>query len=195
VHEVNYKPPQYIHPGNRRQQQSIQNSPENLTTVAAAQPTTTVTAATQSTISTTPSTTETTLSTTAATNNTTGDATHCEAPSVAEFPNDLFTQHQRTHGAFLIHVVVAIYMCVALAIICDYYFVPSLEVLCYKLDLQADVAGASFMAIGSSAPELFASIIGELHDILIHQTSPSLVLLVGALQIFLSIYAWNIQNS
>ena len=32
-----------------------------------------------------------------------------------------------------------------------------------KLHLAEDVAGASFMAAGSSAPELFTSIIGKLH--------------------------------
>lgn len=32
--------------------------------------------------------------------------------------------------------------------------------LLQKLDLSEDVAGATFMAAGSSAPELFASVIG-----------------------------------
>uniref|UniRef100_A0A8C5F4T0 Sodium/calcium exchanger membrane region domain-containing protein n=1 Tax=Gadus morhua TaxID=8049 RepID=A0A8C5F4T0_GADMO len=48
----------------------------------------------------------------------------------------------------------------ALAIVCDDYFVVSLEKICEKLSLTEDVAGATFMATGSSAPELFASIIG-----------------------------------
>ena len=148
--------PQHFQQADKRQQQQQQQQ-QNLNTTSAIQITTTFPSTTPPT---TQSTTVTKLLTTAATKNTTNHATQCEAPAVAEFPNDLFTQYQRTHGAFLVHVVVAIYMCVALAIVCDYYFVPSLEVLCYKLDLQADVAGASFMAIGSSAPELFASIIG-----------------------------------
>ena len=50
----------------------------------------------------------------------------------------------------------------AIAIVCDDYFVPCLEIICDKMDLQSDVAGATFMALGSSAPELFASVIGEL---------------------------------
>jgi len=91
---------------------------------------------------------------------------NCQSPSIADFPKDLFSQHQRTQGAFLIHVVVAIYMCIALAIICEHYFVPSLEVICYKLELPADVAGASFMAIGSSAPDLFSSVIGMFFNLL-----------------------------
>ena len=94
--------------------------------------------------------------------NSSKDINHkCEPASISEFPRDFFTQKQRKHGAFLVHVLVSVYMCVALAIVCDYYFVPSLEVLCYKLDMQSDVAGATLMAVGSSAPELFASIIGK----------------------------------
>ncbi|KAG8133101.1 hypothetical protein E2320_010923 [Naja naja] len=48
----------------------------------------------------------------------------------------------------------------ALAIICDDFFVPSLEKICERLHLSEDVAGATFMAAGSSAPELFTSVIG-----------------------------------
>ena len=84
----------------------------------------------------------------------------CELPSISEFPGDVFTQSQRRHGGLILHLIVALYMFVALAIVCDYYFVSSLEVIVYKLNLQVDVAGASLMAIGSSAPELFASLIG-----------------------------------
>ena len=47
-----------------------------------------------------------------------------------------------------------------LAIICDDFFVPSLEGISEKLDLSEDVAGATFMAAGSSAPELFTSVAG-----------------------------------
>uniref|UniRef100_A0A3Q3B4X3 Sodium/calcium exchanger membrane region domain-containing protein n=1 Tax=Kryptolebias marmoratus TaxID=37003 RepID=A0A3Q3B4X3_KRYMA len=48
----------------------------------------------------------------------------------------------------------------ALAIVCDVYFVPSLEKVSENLHLSQDVAGATFMAAGSSAPELFTSLIG-----------------------------------
>lgn len=52
----------------------------------------------------------------------------------------------------------------ALAIICDDFFVPSLEAISEKLDLSEDVAGATFMAAGSSAPELFTSVAGVTAD-------------------------------
>jgi Ca2+/Na+ antiporter len=52
----------------------------------------------------------------------------------------------------------------ALAIICDDFFVPSLEAISEKLHLSEDVAGATFMAAGSSAPELFTSVAGVAYE-------------------------------
>uniref|UniRef100_A0A8P4G5N4 Solute carrier family 24 member 4b n=1 Tax=Dicentrarchus labrax TaxID=13489 RepID=A0A8P4G5N4_DICLA len=80
--------------------------------------------------------------------------------AIREFPDDLFTNPERKSGAVLLHIVAALYMFLALAITCDEYFVTALEKICEKLDLSEDVAGATFMAAGSSAPELFASVIG-----------------------------------
>uniref|UniRef100_A0A3B4CTI3 Sodium/calcium exchanger membrane region domain-containing protein n=1 Tax=Pygocentrus nattereri TaxID=42514 RepID=A0A3B4CTI3_PYGNA len=85
--------------------------------------------------------------------------THTHA-AINEFPEDIFTKEQRRHGAVLLHVLCAVYMFYALAIVCDVYFVPSLEKICENLHLSEDVAGATFMAAGSSAPELFTSLIG-----------------------------------
>ncbi|XP_065128048.2 sodium/potassium/calcium exchanger 3 isoform X1 [Paramisgurnus dabryanus] len=80
--------------------------------------------------------------------------------AINEFPQDIFTKTQRRHGAVLLHVFCAVYMFYALAIVCDVYFVPSLEKISENLHLSEDVAGATFMAAGSSAPELFTSLIG-----------------------------------
>ncbi|XP_028253346.1 sodium/potassium/calcium exchanger 4 isoform X2 [Parambassis ranga] len=85
---------------------------------------------------------------------------NCSEPAIHEFPDDLFTNNERKSGAVLLHIAATLYMFLALAITCDEYFVTSLEKVCEKLDLSEDVAGATFMAAGSSAPELFASIIG-----------------------------------
>lgn len=76
------------------------------------------------------------------------------------FPADLFTMEQRRQGAVVLHIIGVVYMFVALAIVCDEFFVPSLDVIIEKLDIQDDVAGATFMAAGGSAPELFTSVIG-----------------------------------
>ncbi|XP_074529366.1 sodium/potassium/calcium exchanger 3-like isoform X2 [Halichoeres trimaculatus] len=82
------------------------------------------------------------------------------ASAIGDFPDDVFTLQQRRHGAVLLHLLCAIYMFHALAIVCDVYFVPSLEKISENLQLSQDVAGATFMAAGSSAPELFTSLIG-----------------------------------
>lgn len=86
-----------------------------------------------------------------------GNMTEEKAPL---FPEDLFTIQQRRRGAVILHIMGVVYMFVALAIVCDEFFVPSLDVIIEKLEIADDVAGATFMAAGGSAPELFTSIIG-----------------------------------
>ncbi|CAH8502790.1 unnamed protein product [Schistosoma rodhaini] len=51
-------------------------------------------------------------------------------------------------------------MFIGLALLCDDYFIPCLERICKVLHLQPDVAGATFMAAGSSAPELTTTLVG-----------------------------------
>ena len=58
------------------------------------------------------------------------------------------------------NLAVTVFTHTGIAIICDDFFVPSLEAISEKLDLSEDVAGATFMAAGSSAPELFTSVAG-----------------------------------
>ncbi|CAL1544305.1 unnamed protein product, partial [Lymnaea stagnalis] len=80
--------------------------------------------------------------------------------SGSSYPEDLFTEEERLKGFVALHVFGMIYMFVALAIVCDEFFVPSLDVITEKLGVSEDVAGATFMAAGGSAPELFTSIMG-----------------------------------
>lgn len=60
------------------------------------------------------------------------------------FPKDLFTEDQRRNGAIIFHIIGVIYMFVALAIVCDEFFVPSLDVIIEKLGITDDVAGKYF---------------------------------------------------
>lgn len=57
---------------------------------------------------------------------------------------------------YLVGLLIVFYL---LAKICDQYFVASLDTIAKKLKLSEDVAGATFMAIGSSAPEFFTAAI------------------------------------
>nr|XP_046236593.1 sodium/potassium/calcium exchanger 2-like isoform X2 [Scatophagus argus] len=80
--------------------------------------------------------------------------------SKGEYPQDIFSLQERRQGAVVLHMFGMIYMFIALAIVCDEFFVPALTVITEKLTISDDVAGATFMAAGGSAPELFTSIIG-----------------------------------
>lgn len=85
------------------------------------------------------------------------------APASADagqFPPDLFDMDQLRSGAVILHLIGLIYMFIALAIVCDEFFVPTLDVITEKLAISDDVAGATFMAAGGSAPEFFTSVIG-----------------------------------
>ncbi|CAG7784715.1 unnamed protein product [Allacma fusca] len=85
---------------------------------------------------------------------------NCTNPAILEFPPDLFTQDERQGGAIVIHFLASMYIFYAIALVCDDYFVPSIESICEELHLPSDVAGATFMAIATSSPELFTNVIG-----------------------------------
>lgn len=78
-----------------------------------------------------------------------------------QYPNrDALSFQQIKDGGFVLYILGALYMFLALAIVCDEFFVPCLEIISEKLNLSNDVAGATLMAAGGSAPELFTSFIG-----------------------------------
>lgn len=85
----------------------------------------------------------------------------CLPPNLNDFPTDMFTQSQRRFGAIIFHFIFAGYLLMAIMRVCDDYFMNSLEIIGQKLNLDQDVAGATFMAAGSSAPEVFISLIGK----------------------------------
>ncbi len=67
------------------------------------------------------------------------------------------TPEWEKNGGIVGYFVGVFFMFLGIAIVCDDFFVPALEKICEVLRLSDDVAGATFMAAGSSAPELFTS--------------------------------------
>ncbi|MCA9930084.1 MAG: calcium/sodium antiporter [Anaerolineales bacterium] len=57
---------------------------------------------------------------------------------------------------WILELVLAFYL---LAQVVEIYFVETLAIISKRLKLSSDIAGATFMAVGSSAPELFVSIL------------------------------------
>lgn len=58
------------------------------------------------------------------------------------------------------HCIGIMYMLLGLNTVCDVFFTGALEQMVETWDIKPDVAGATFMAAGGSAPELFTSIVG-----------------------------------
>ncbi|KAL1500925.1 hypothetical protein ABEB36_006344 [Hypothenemus hampei] len=75
-----------------------------------------------------------------------------------EFPPFL-SDDQLLHGGIALCVLVAMYCFTLLAIVCDKYFIPSIERLCEVLNISADVGAATFMSVATSCPELFTNLI------------------------------------
>merc|ERR1712048_724252 len=73
----------------------------------------------------------------------------------------IFTDEQNKSGAVIIYVIITLYTFLGLSIVCDEFFVPALEVISARLELPNDVAGATFMAAGGSAPEFFTALVGN----------------------------------
>lgn len=58
--------------------------------------------------------------------------------------------------------VILLYMFLGLVLLCDGFYVTSLETIKDKLNLKEDVVGASFMAFGNAVPELSVALVAAL---------------------------------
>jgi K+-dependent Na+/Ca+ exchanger-like protein len=57
-------------------------------------------------------------------------------------------------------IIAVLFMFYGLAHVCEDFLVPGLNIMCERVGIPEDVAGATLMAAGCNAPELFASVIG-----------------------------------
>ena len=67
-----------------------------------------------------------------------------------------------TAGVVLVNLFLLLCCFLALAIICDDYLVPPIEHFCERYQIPDEAAGASFLAFGSSAPEIVIASIATL---------------------------------
>lgn len=47
--------------------------------------------------------------------------------AIDEFPPDFMSEETRQKGGFVVHIIIFIYLCIVLAVVCDNYFLKSLE--------------------------------------------------------------------
>lgn len=57
-----------------------------------------------------------------------------------------------------------LYSFIGLSIVCDDHMVPALETLCHRWKIGDDVAGATFMAFGSAAPEMIINVVATIQN-------------------------------
>lgn len=84
-----------------------------------------------------------------------------EGSALDEFP-EFFTEYQLRQGWIVLHIFGAVYFFVLLAMVCNDYFLPTVECICDDLHLSKDVAAATFMATATSMPEFFTNTISTL---------------------------------
>ncbi|XP_055843681.1 sodium/potassium/calcium exchanger 3 isoform X1 [Episyrphus balteatus] len=94
-------------------------------------------------------------------NGTANDCIDDDGSPLDEFP-EFFTEDQLRQGWIAIHIFAAIYFFVLLAMVCNDYFLPTVECICDDLHLSKDVAAATFMATATSMPEFFTNTISTL---------------------------------
>lgn len=86
---------------------------------------------------------------------------NCTPPAIEQFPPTILPPWFRERGGLIIHILIAMFTFLGLAIVCDDYFVSSLDRICEELRLSPDVAGATFMAAGrfiATAANIFQGI-------------------------------------
>ncbi|GFX58535.1 hypothetical protein TNCV_417151 [Trichonephila clavipes] len=64
---------------------------------------------------------------------------NCTPPDIEQFPRPLIDYSTRRKGGLILHIFVSLYMFLGLAIICDEYFVPSLEKMCKSVKCFFDM--------------------------------------------------------
>lgn len=63
-----------------------------------------------------------------------------------------------------VQVLTVLYSFLGLAIVCDDHMVPALDMLCDRWGIPEDVAGATFMAFGSAAPEIIINVVATIQS-------------------------------
>ncbi|XP_026730180.1 sodium/potassium/calcium exchanger 4-like [Trichoplusia ni] len=79
--------------------------------------------------------------------------------SIDSFPDGLFDDEQLRRGAFILYAMFGIYAFTLLAIVCNDYFIPCVELICEDLKIPQNVAAATFMSVATSCPEFFVNVI------------------------------------
>ncbi|XP_045458505.1 sodium/potassium/calcium exchanger 4-like [Melitaea cinxia] len=79
--------------------------------------------------------------------------------SVRTFPAGIFDDHELRSGAVALYCLFGICAFTFIAIVCNDYFIPCVELICEDLKIPQNVAAATFMSVATSCPEFFVNVI------------------------------------
>lgn len=83
-----------------------------------------------------------------------------EPRSLASLPSQILSDYQISHGGFLLYIIGIIYVFLCIREVCSACFLPSIDYIVEKYDIKPEVAGATILAMGGSAPETFIMFFG-----------------------------------
>jgi len=84
---------------------------------------------------------------------------NCTSRSIDEFPR-IFTSECPQGVVIFCATFFGLYCFILTAFVCNDYLLPALDIICLRLKISSDVAGATFLATASCFPELFVNIVG-----------------------------------
>ena len=85
---------------------------------------------------------------------------------MCDYENFCFEQIDGHAWGVAIEVVVFVYSFVGIALVADEHLTTSLETLCARWEIPTDVAGASFLALGSAAPEIVVAAVSTVKSVM-----------------------------
>ncbi|OMJ82983.1 hypothetical protein SteCoe_16195 [Stentor coeruleus] len=74
---------------------------------------------------------------------------------VEALPNSAFTDDEIRKGGLILYIIGIAYVFLCIREICSQYFIPSIDHVVEKYKIKPEVAGATMLALGGSAPEIF----------------------------------------
>lgn len=75
-------------------------------------------------------------------------------------PSSSMTRTQIREGGEILYSVGIIYILFCIRELCTNHFMPVIDFIVNKYEISPDIAGATLMALGGSAPEIFISFMG-----------------------------------
>jgi K+-dependent Na+/Ca+ exchanger-like protein len=80
--------------------------------------------------------------------------------SLVSLPSPAMSDDQIRYGGFILYAIGIFYLFMSIREVCTNFFLPSIDSIVERYNIKPEVAGATILAIGGSAPEIFIMFFG-----------------------------------